>query len=83
MAGHDRQLREARSAYLGAVRTLDRALRAFDGSDIPMDPGVGDEPIPWTPQHTQTIRTVAAAFRDVVERRRSWDWLRRDWQEPH
>ena len=32
------QLKEARRAYVGAVRGLDTCLRRFDNSGIPMDP---------------------------------------------
>lgn len=81
MAGRDRQLLEAKTSYLGAVRQLDHALKALGASGIPIDPGAGEEPIPWSPQHTETIRTVATAFREVVDRRRIWDWLRRDRQD--
>jgi hypothetical protein len=41
---HDRELREARASYIGAVRRFDRALRRFDASAIPMDPGPDREP---------------------------------------
>jgi hypothetical protein len=83
VAGHDRELRSVRISYLGAVRELDQALRAFDTSDIPLDPGPGAVPIPWSRQQEQIIRDVADAFRAVIDRRRSWDAMRKEWRDPH
>lgn len=75
----DRQLREARTAYVAAVRRLDKALQEFDNSGTPMDPGPDpNNPLPWTPEQCKIAMQAAAAFRDVVERRREWDGLRRD-----
>lgn len=79
----DRQLRDARIAYLGAVRRLDQALRAFDDSGMPMDPGPGPEPLPWTHEQVRIIVATANAFREVVEKRREWDGLRREWRPAH
>jgi hypothetical protein len=80
---HDRDLRLARAAYVGAVRRLDVAMRQFDNSDIPMNPGPGPEPRPWTAEHMAMMTEVAEAFGAVVHRRREWDRLRRDWAPPH
>jgi hypothetical protein len=80
---HDRDLRTARAAYIGAVRRLDTALREFDASDIPMDPGPGPEPRPWTRLHVEMLRATVAAFAAVLESRRHWDRLRREWAPPH
>jgi hypothetical protein len=73
---HERELSRRRVRYIGAVRRLDAALLAFDSSDIPMDPGRGDEPIPWTREHVVVIAEVAEAFAEVVRLRRDWDQLR-------
>lgn len=80
---HDRDLRQARIAYIGAVRRLDAALRHFDASDIPMDPGPGPQPRPWTAQHVAIMRELVEAFTAVLNRRRAWDRLRREWAPPH
>ena len=80
---HDRELREARVAYLGAVRRLDRALRRFDNSDIPLDPGPDPEPYPWTAQHIAIVLEVIEAFKLVATTRRAWDGVRREWVAPH
>jgi hypothetical protein len=80
---HDRDLRQARMAYIGAVRRLDVAMRHFDASDIPMDPGPGPQPRPWTARHVAIMREVVEAFTAVLDRRREWDRLRRDWTPPH
>jgi hypothetical protein len=79
----DRQLRDARLAYVSAVRRLDHALQRFDNSGIPMDPGPRADPLPWTPEQKTIIRSVAFAFREVIERRDEWDGLRRDFWSPH
>ena len=71
---------DARVAYLAAVRRLDRALRRFDTCDIPLDPGRGREPIPWSREHVQIVLAVGQGVRDLVQARRLWDSLRRGWQ---
>jgi len=70
-------------AYLSAVRRLDHALQRFDNSGIAMDPGPKAEPLPWTPEQKTILRSVAFAFREVIERREEWDGLRRDYWSPH
>jgi hypothetical protein len=62
--------------YIGGVRRLDAALRAFDSSDIPMDPGSGAQAIAWTREHVAVIAEVAEAFAEVVKLHRDWDRLR-------
>jgi hypothetical protein len=73
---HDRELARRRLRYIGSVRRLDGALKAFDGSGIPMDPGGGAHPLPWTREHVSVITEVAEAFAEVVTSRRDWDRLR-------
>ena len=80
---HDRELREARASYIGAVRRLDRALRRFDESDIPMDPGPDREPYAWTAHHVGLIVELRDAITLVVSTRRDWDRMRREWLPPH
>jgi hypothetical protein len=80
---HDRELREARASYIGAVRRLDRALRRFDESDIPMDPGPDREPYPWTAHHIGLILELRDAISVVVTTRRDWDRMRHEWLPPH
>jgi hypothetical protein len=75
---HARRLGQARTAYLAAARRLDHTMRRFDDSGTAMDPGPGAEPIPWTREQVQIIRSVIAAFREVVQCRERWDTLRRD-----
>jgi hypothetical protein len=83
ISGHDRDLRLARTAYIGAVRRLDAAMRRFDASDIPMDPGSGSEPRPWTAHHVAIMREVVDAFTVVLDRRREWDRMRCEWIPSH
>lgn len=80
----DRQLREARTSYLAAVRRLNTWLQRFDNSGTAMEPGPNPaNPIPWTSEQVQIIAQTAVAFRDVVERRREWDGLRRSFLTQH
>jgi hypothetical protein len=79
----DRELRQARAAYLGAVRRLDTAMREFADSGIPLDPGPGPEPYPWSARHVKLIQEVANAFIVLIDRRREWDGLRREWMDRH
>ena len=80
---HDRELREARASYIGAVRRFDRALRAFDESDTPMDPGPDREPYPWTAHHVALLLELRDSITLTVTTRRDWDLLRREWIAPH
>ena len=80
---HDRELRQARAAYIGAVRRLNVALQQFDNSGIPLDPGPDPEPYPWTARHVKIVQEVSRAFIVLIDRRREWDGLRREWVSPH
>lgn len=80
---HDRDLRLARTTYIGAVRRFHVALRHFNASDIAMDPGSGPQPRPWTAHHVAIMRELVEAVTAVVDRRREWDRLRREWTPPH
>ena len=80
---HDRELRQARIAYVRTVRRLDAALNHLGVVEVPMDPGPGPEPRPWTAEHVAVVREVAAAFAEVLDRRRAWDQLRRQWRPSH
>ncbi|WP_203927944.1 hypothetical protein [Virgisporangium ochraceum] len=81
--GHDRDLRQARLAYVAAVRRLDIALDHLGVADVPLDPGPSSEPTPWTAQHVAVMREVTEAFVEVFNRRRTWDGMRRDWRPSH
>jgi hypothetical protein len=70
------QLQEARRAYMEAVRKLDAALRRFDESNIPIDPGPGPDPYPWTPDDVRIVLDVTAAFNELTRTRQQWDRLR-------
>jgi GAF domain-containing protein len=80
---HDRDLRRARLAYVAAVRSLDAALGRLGVSDVPLEPGPGPEPRPWSAEHVEVMRELAAAAVAVLDRRRAWDTLRREWRPPH
>jgi hypothetical protein len=80
---YERELADARSAYLSAVRRLAQAMNAYQQADVPLDPGTGRDPIPWTREHVTVMIACAQAWRDVVTTRRAYDGIRRDWQSPH
>jgi hypothetical protein len=80
---HDRDLRRARLAYVAAVRRLDVALDRLGGADVPLEPGPGPEPRPWRAEHVAVLRDLAAAVVSVLDRRKAWDTLRREWRPPH
>lgn len=62
---HDRDLRLARTTYIGAVRRFDAALRRFDARDIPTDPGPGRGPRAWTADHVAIVRELVQAVTAV------------------
>lgn len=80
---HDRQLAEARNAYVAAVLRLLKAMNAFDGSAFPLDPGSASDPAPWSRKHVEIALALEAGWRDVLRTRKSWDGLQREWQPPH
>src|SRR5262245_4032316 len=62
---------------------LSRRPADVGAADIPMEPGPGSEPIPWTAMHVAVLREAAAAFAALLDRRQSWDQLRREWRPQH
>jgi hypothetical protein len=80
---HDRDLRRARVAYVAAVRQVETAMNRFGASDVPLDPGPGPDPRPWSAEHIQATRDLAAALAALLDRRRAWEALRREWRAPH
>jgi hypothetical protein len=80
---HDRDLRLARVAYMGAVQRLNAAFDELAACDMPLDPGTGADPRPWTAGQVAVMREVAAAIAAVLDRRRAWDRMRREWTPPH
>jgi|SoiMethySBSTD1v2_1073268.scaffolds.fasta_scaffold02736_13 hypothetical protein len=80
---HDRDLRQARLAYVAAVRQFDAAAERFAVAEVPLEPGPGPEPRPWTAADVDVMRDLAAAVVALVNRRRAWDGLRHRWQPPH
>lgn len=74
----DRELRQMRARYVGAVRRFDVALRTFDDSGMPMAPGPGAEPYPWTRRHVEILTEVRDAATEILDARRTWDAFRRE-----
>jgi Beta-lactamase len=83
MAGHDRELRDARTRYVAAARRLDEAIRDFRSAAVPLNPGPASEPIPWSRRHVQMTNALARALLDVLDKRKTWDQMRHEWQPPH
>lgn len=82
----DRELAQLRARYLGATRELDLAMRHFRESGIPLDPGPntpGSEPYPWTAVHVRVMLRLQAAVAQVIDARRTWDALRREYRPEH
>jgi hypothetical protein len=77
-----REAMRARSAYLGAVHRLLRALKAFSEARVPLEPDAQGGLAPWTARHVAVMRECAEAWPAVVERRRAYDTLLRDLGEP-
>jgi len=68
---------------MAAVRRLDEAIRSFRAAAVPLDPGRGDEPVPWTPTHVRATKGLAVALVDILDRRKSWDDMRHEWRPTH
>lgn len=79
---HDRQLRRARAAYIGAAGRLSKALIAFDESGMPMNP-VNDGVPPWTDEQKRILAALPRAVTDVIDAWRAWDGMTREWRGTH
>jgi hypothetical protein len=66
----DRDLRELRASYIGAVRQLDRALRRYDSANVQLDPGASEEPPEWTSEEAEIIAALPGALTRVIDARR-------------
>jgi hypothetical protein len=77
-----REVTRARSAYLGALRRLARAMHAFQEAAVPLDPDELGRIAPWTHEHVTVMRACAQAWPAVVEARRLYDALVRDLGRP-
>jgi hypothetical protein len=51
--------------------------------ELPLEPGLGPEPVPWTRADVDVFTAKAQAWADLAGTRRTWDALRREWQPPH
>lgn len=75
---HDRQLREARARYLGALGRARAAGKAELLGPIPIDPDAD-----WSDEHWQALLQMAATLRELVNARQEWDGLRREHRPSH
>jgi hypothetical protein len=82
---HDRQLAAARNAYLAPLNRLCGAIELYDarGDALPLEPGNGPQPIPWTADDVAVVQAKARAWAELATTRRQWDAMRREWQPPH
>lgn len=78
---HDRQLIEARTAYVAAYRRLCAAIGAYNDrfAQLPLEPPPGVQPQLWAREDVDVVMANAAAWRDVAETRRRWEGLAREW----
>jgi hypothetical protein len=71
----DRELMRLRIEYIGAVRQLAAAMRAFHAAQVPLDYG-GDagQPLPpWTPDQVRAVIAARDAWVRFTEARRAYD----------
>jgi hypothetical protein len=73
-----REATRARSAYLGALRRLDRAMNMFNEANVPLAPDEDGRPAPWTIEGVVVMRSCARAWMAVVAARRGYDAALRD-----
>jgi hypothetical protein len=77
-----REVTRARSAYIGALRRLARAMTTFHDAQVPLDPGERGQLAAWTHEHVTVMHACAEAWPAVVEARRVYDALLRDLGRP-
>lgn len=85
VSSHDRELWRARTAFVAAARELQDALTEWDAAGVPLDPaGLMGGPVrEWTRDDVRVTVRVTRAFRELVETRRAWDQLRREFKPSH
>ena len=77
MSGHEREARQARAAYLGALHRLAQAMTAFNNANVPLEPDGHGRIGAWTAQHVAIMSSCAEAWPAVVARRRAYDATQR------
>jgi hypothetical protein len=74
---YDRGVAATRARYVAATARLREAMRVWWAAAVPID--VSQESVPaWTAEQAAAVEQVAAAFADLVARRREWESLLRD-----
>jgi hypothetical protein len=67
----DREARRAQAAYIGQAQTVLDALRQLAELNVVL---VDDHNVPtWTQEQLKAVRACAAAWADLVTRRRDYD----------
>ena len=69
----DRELSRLRMAYTAAALDLARAMRAFHGAGVPLEPRTGAELEPWTAEQVRVVVAAANAWHRLVVTRREYD----------
>jgi hypothetical protein len=73
----ERGIAGARARYIDATVRLERAMAAWHAAKVPVR--VVDEAIPgWTAEQLAATERVAAAWAELVRRRRQWDEVLRE-----
>ena len=63
----------SRLAYVEAVRRLNRAMNAWDGAGIEIDPRSPRVYAVWTPRQHEVMATAAQAWADVVAKKKEYE----------
>jgi len=75
---HDRQQREARLRYIGALNRARAASSTLAEIAPPLDPDVD-----WDPDQWQALLDAVTTFQALVDARRDWDGLCREQHGAH
>jgi hypothetical protein len=67
----------ARARYVAATLRLEEAIRVWRTAAVPVEVSQDSVPV-WTAEQAAAAEQVAAAFADLVARRREWDAMLRD-----
>ena len=78
----ERDLRQARIAFVGAVRRLEAAMGRFEEAEVPLWPEQDGSVPEWSPAQTAVMKAAADAWVDVVRRRQDYDSAARTATQP-
>ncbi|HEX6871471.1 MAG TPA: hypothetical protein VF163_10275 [Micromonosporaceae bacterium] len=82
MSGLDREVRQARARYIGALRRLASAMTAFERAQVPLEPAADGQLPLWTVAHHDVMAECAGAWAFVVDQRRAFEAAVREADHP-